>query len=113
MDPQVKDAIAALVYSAGAATSIYYIAKFSYLKRVSNNETYETRVKADIEREQKMTELQERKLKLMDSAEFQAYHARRDQALEKLRQDNPNYTTWLDIYIKEYLDAIVGESPLE
>lgn len=114
MNPDIADVFKAAFYSAAAFGSIYSIAKYSYLKRKSNNETYAARKEADIKVEQQRIEDAEKKLKLMSSPEFQDYQKKRIEWAKKLIGDNPDDKIMIRAGpFGATLDAIVGHSPLE
>jgi|SRR3989344_5643856 len=124
MDVQSTNGVLqAACYSAAAFGAVYAIARFSFLKRKSNNETYAQRIEADMRQEKQNSELTEqitassrRKLELMETSQYKNYVAKRLAAMQQAREANNNIyidQEWSNDTIKEYLDAIVGRSPLD
>jgi hypothetical protein len=111
MDPDLAEALRIGIFSIAGFGSIYAIARYSYMKRKSNNETYAARKETDMKAEQQRLEHAEKKLKLMSSPEFKDYQQKRIDMAEKLIGDD-------EVIIRAgpfgaTLDAVVGHSPLE
>ncbi len=59
------------------------------------------------------TELNKKKIELMGTPEYKEYQDRRYKVMQELRVNTPDFDDWGTSYVNEYLNAIVGRSPLE
>lgn len=106
MDPELASVLKAAFYSASAFGSIYSIARFSFQRRKSDNETYAARTEAEIRKAEKVKEL-------LADPNYQKYLETRREVGERLASETPellehsfaqdNFERTLDIIIGNYV----------
>ena len=107
MDPEFANVLQAACYSAAAFGGIYAIARYSFLKRKSDNETHAERTRADMESEKQGVD----GIKgLLADPNYQSYLERRKEVGLELVNRNPDSLKWSGEQkkLERTIGAIVG-----
>jgi len=112
MEPEIANVLQAACYSAAAFGGIYAIARYSFLKRKSDNETHAERTRADMESSKLEADLQRQKVELIASPQYQEYQKRRIEAMRGFVESHQEWLTWDCEVVEDTLDSIVGPNPL-
>lgn len=117
MDAEISTIIQTACYSAAAlgGISIFTLARYSFLKRKSDNETYVERMRVDIEESQQAIEISKQRIQLMETQQYQKYLEARQNASHGFSEyaNNANADLWNSESLENYLNAIVGPNPLD
>ena len=113
MDHEIANILQAVCYSLAAFGGIYAIAKYSFLRKKSNNETYVARTHANMEASKFENELSKERLKMMNSSEYQEYQNKRFEAMEEFVEKHPESVDWDTNVIRSIIDAVVGSNPIK